>query len=211
MKKDIHISCSTLSKFAFDEIILTNDFRWLVKGYNGEGGFDIEDTKPFEKIFEKILKQYLSLSADKTEIKNLKTQLLISQMEFKYKATIEILNLYSKFQEIEVLLLLKDLNWDLDTSKSLGPQIDRISKLLIGLKMKIKIQKANYSKKQKTKEDILSEKISLDKEALYLESNLDLGYNINPRKTSCERWINLKKLAKEKADYYENQKINKNG
>lgn len=209
MDRDIHTGCNTLPKYSFDEIAKTLDYRWLIKGYQGEGGFDIEekDRGPFENIFGRIVKEYASLSADTREIKNLKHQLLISQLEFRYQASQQILELYSKYPEIEVLLLLQDLDWKLDTASAIGPQIDKITKLMIGLKMKIKIQKANYTKKYEKKQDQNDMMISLDKEALYLESNLDLGYHIDPRTTSCERWINLKKLAKEKADYYERERI----
>ena len=204
---ELHTSCSTLPIYSLHKIIETLDFRYLLKGYfGGDVPPVIEDTTPFEKIFKKIIDEFNIMSSEKLELKNIKHQILIANLEFKYTATTEVLKLYSEYPEIEVLVLLNDLGWAFDTSKTIGPQIDKISKACVGLKMKIKIQKASFSKKYEAKEKKTKEGVSLDKEALYLESNLELGYHLDTKTTSCERWCNLKKLAKEKADHHEKLK-----
>lgn len=207
MEKKLHLSCSTLSRGAFEKIYIENDFRWLIVGYKGEANFEIEDTSPFEKIFKKIVHEYAALSSNEKEIRNLKQQLLISQLEFRYEATSRILKLYNNYQDIEILLLLKDLNWKLDSSEAIGPQVEKITKLMIGLKMKIKIQKANYKNKYDKLKADLNDAVSLDKQALYIESNLKTGYRIDPMETTCERWINYEKLIIEQREYYENEKL----
>lgn len=208
-KYDVHVNCSTLPIYSFYKIIETFDYRYLIKGYFGNIDITIDDAEPFENIFKKIVDEYNLLSTEKIEIKDLKHQILIAEYEFKYITTINILKLYSDYPEIEVLVLLRDIGWRIDLNKSVGPQIDKITKLCTGLEMKIKIQKVKYSKKYEKKEKQVASNISIDKEALYLESNLELGYYLNPKETSCERWCNLKKLNKEKADYNEKLKVKK--
>jgi hypothetical protein len=164
-------------------------------------------------IFEKILEEFLSLSnttKNNSTIKranDFRNKFLIAELEYKYYTTTKVLNLYNKTYSNEVLFVLIDIGWDFDKLLPYGPQIDVITKACNGLKNQIKIKKVNYSNKYKAKEKENSKGISLSKQAMYLQSNLDLGYFLDIRVCSAENWLNLLAFSEEKEKYLDN--INK--
>ena len=210
MKKlELHKSCSTLSIFSFHKILSTFDYRYLIKDFFEEENLyeDFNETDLGETIFANILKEYTKLTSSLKEVKNYKHKILIKELEFKYDTTTSILNLYNSTSSLEVLWVLGDIGWKINRDIPYGPQIDRITKLCIGLKNKIKIQKINYTKKYEKKSEQNKKNISLSKQAVYLESNLELGYFLDVRKCSVEQWQNYQDLSREKEMYYEKQKL----
>jgi hypothetical protein len=210
MKKyKLHTSCSTLPIYSFDKLIETLDYRYLIVDYFGDKSkYKKFNTKGNgEEIFNIILKEYAIITSDVKQIKNLKHLFLITELEYKYNVTTRILKLYEKTESLEVLWVLEDIGWKLRRDIPYGHQIENITKLCIGLKNKIKIQKINYTKKYEKKEKENKNKISLSKQAIYLQSNLELGYFLDTKTCSVETWNNLINLSEEKNAYYEKNKI----
>jgi len=208
---DIHRSISTLPIYSFRKIIETGDLSFFVKGNFEEQKYEFTDSeiKMLSEVLDNILDELDgTFTKLNVKLKDLNTQFLILQLEFKYNTTINVLDLYSNYQHIEVALLLKELGWKLDTSRAIGPQVDSIIQKCKGLLMTINIQKSKYVKEKKAKEKKAEDSISLDKEALYLQHNLELGYEINTKTTTVERWYNLKKLHQEKMDHLKNLENN---
>lgn len=214
-EKKLYLSCATISIFSFYEILKTNDYRYLIKGYSKEDEdkhIDFKSNKEGEVIFEKILKEFLLLSKepnskpDLKEISDFKNNFLITELEYKYTVTTKLLNIYMHTNSLEALLILKEVGWALDTLKPYGPQIDVITKACLGLKNQIKIKKINYSNKNKIKASEEAKTMSLAKQALYLQNNLELGYFLDVRKCTVENWLNLLSFSNEKERYIESNK-----
>lgn len=205
----LHKSCGTLPIYSFDKILRTEDYRYLIKEYFGEENKKYSNFNKLDigkQIFNDILKEYTILTADLKQINNIKKKILITELEYKYDATTCVLNLYNLAEDVEVLWLLSDIGWEINKDYPYGPQIDKITKLCIGLKNKIKIHKANYVNQYKNKESNQNKKISLNKQAIYLQSNLELGYFLDTKICTVETWENLNALDRDKQAYYEKQK-----
>jgi hypothetical protein len=205
----LHKSCETLPIFSFDKILNTNDYRYLIKGYFGEDDNKYKNFNKLdigEKIFTNILNEFTLLTSDLNQINNIKKKILILELEYKYDTTTCVLNLYNLVDEVEVLWLLSDIGWSINKDFPYGPQIDKITKACIGLKNKINIHKSNYVNKYVKKETSQKKNVTLNKQAIYLQSNLELGYFLDTKICTVETWQNLQTLSKEKEAYYEKQK-----
>lgn len=208
-KYQLHKSCSTIPIYSFYEILETNDYRYLIKGYFGENKkayTKLKDSKKLKLIFETILKQFILIS-DKNnsnfkikQVKDFNNKFLLTELKFKYNTTSKILNLYSSNESLELLLLLIEVGWEFDVDLPYGPQIDKISKACLGLKNQIKIKEASLKNKTIAKKSNNKE-ISLAKQAIYLQNNLGLNYFLDIRVCTAEAWLNLLSLDDEKQKY----------
>lgn len=206
-KIKLHKSCSTLPIYSFRKILETFDFRYLIIGYFGdEELYKKFDQNKGEEIFDTILKEYNLLTNETIELKNFKKKSQILELEFKYNTTISLLNIYDLSKSKDILFLISEVGWSIDHDKPYRPQINKIVNLCKGLKNKINIEKINYSNKYQKKQEHQKKKISLSKEAIYLQNNLELGYFLDIKTCSVETWVNLQQLSKEKEDYYKKQK-----
>ena len=207
----IHDTPDTLPIFSFYQIIKEQDLRYLIEGFfGGDIDLKLEHQEELSETFEKILKEYNAICATDKEFKNLKKEVHIASMEAEYKIITGVLHLYSKSPEIIILKLLDEVGCGFDFDKPIGPQIDKLSKSMIGLKMRIKIAKSNFVASNKQKENKIND-FDIETECLYLEQNLDLGYQLDPKKVTCTRFAKLKKVQKEKQEHYEKQLKTING
>ncbi len=200
----IHTECSTIPVFSFFKILETGDYRYLIRGYfedDDEVVGEMLDSDYLAIIFNRISKEYSSLVASTKSIRNLKLELDIIYSIGRYEAATRVLQLYAKYGDIEILLLLKSLHFSIDSSNAIAPQVQRIVNLLKGLKNQINIKKIKYKRYNNITDDEKEpefEFLSLDKKCLYLESNLGLSYRIDTKSTSLERYANLLSLNEER-------------
>lgn len=189
-----HKSCSTLSIYAFYKLVETQDLRWLIKDY------DDEDTKLNPKEFNELavasdllMKEYGELTVNSKVISTYKKQILITYLEYKYTICEDILRLYIESGNEAVLDLLKEF-------KITTRDVKAIEQKIKGWKMEYAIHKAQKENKDKQLNNEVVR--NLDREAMILEMNLKLGYNLDVKKITVVRWINMMKLASEKAKQY---------
>lgn len=193
-------------------IILNNDFRYLIKGYNSNKEKDykgLEHHPSLKKVFDDIAKEhkvYISGAADFVREKAL---FEIEEMSLRYKLIVRVLTLYNDTEDVEVLGILSDLGMNYNEFEPVGSQLDNIQNELKTLRNALNIKELKFKKRylkedeepiEKSNENIIED---LDAKALSLETNLELGYKINIKKTSIIRWENL--IAREEL------KFNKNG
>ena len=195
MKINYHKSCSTLPIYNFYKIIDEGDMRFLIKGYSEEKNFKADKTA--HNIFQQILSEYSILTSNKEILKNLKMQIFIVEMEFEKMILENILELFNKRKDFSLLPLLHEFGFDIGESKDIDALLNRVINRIKGLNNRININKINYEKRfVKNTEKI---KTNLDKEALILEMNLELGREINIYTTSVSKWVNMIEVSKEKS------------
>jgi len=196
MSVNYYKSCSNLPIYNFYKIIDEASYAYLSKDYiEGEDfKFDVVEA---EILFTKIIEEYSELTSNREVLVGFKMQIAILNYEFERDSLKNILEIFNETNDFEVLLLLSSFGFD--TSNKLG--LDKLLKSVISriknLNNKIRINKVNYTKRFKTtKKEI---KRNLDKEALLLEMSLELGREIEVRKTSVTKWVNMVNISSEKA------------
>tara|TARA_R110000772_G_scaffold188838_3_gene299932 strand:- start:9994 stop:10611 length:618 start_codon:yes stop_codon:yes gene_type:complete len=190
-------SCSTLPIYNFYKIIDEGNYGYIQKDYE-EGDDFIESDKTTSYIFLKILEEYSVLTANREVLISLKLQISIIDYEFERDSLKSIVEIFNETNDFKVLVLLSSFGFD--TSNKLG--IDKLLKSVISriknLNNKIRINKVKYTKRFKTTNKEI--KRNLDKEALLLEMSLDLGREIEVKKTSILKWVNMVQLSNDKAN-----------
>lgn len=198
LKYKISKSCKTISVFNFFEIVSEKDLRYLIKGFDIEDN-DIGDLSKYEKkildeVFSNILYEYGDLSLDTSLKLNYKNRIFIAELEHRYKIAAIAFKIFLEHQLLEAVNILEQLNFNIDLSKELSPQIIKVENQLKGLKNRINIHKIKFNKKFEKK--LGEKKMNLDKEALILEKNLDLKYAIDTKTTMLAKWISMVNLSK---------------
>lgn len=201
-----HKSCSTLPIYNFYKASLFSDLRYLIKGYDEDTNSSVEykSDKALAVILKEIVKQYTILTNDKKTMKLKKMEYELIFLTGRYNLILKVLGIYKECKMVEVLDVLNDLEVPFSASGDIGKQIDKAIQITKGLKNKINIKQLNFKKlsgikdDDKDKQDPNDVMASLDKTALLLETNLELGYRVDVKKTSAERWVNLLSMNSDK-------------
>lgn len=190
-------NCSEIPIFNFFEIIKTKDFSLLLE--EGENLSDFKDEELYDVLMN-IMIEYNALTDNKKLMQEYKSKLDIEYLEAKYNLTKELIAMYVESDSIEVLLTLKRFNWQIDTTKDIKPQLDRILKNLIGLKNQINIKKANFIKKFKKEHRKNNDhpNFDLEKAIISLEIGIPLNYKIDVYKDSIKRYVFWSKALEDK-------------
>jgi len=198
----IYKSCETLPVRRFFKVFETDDLRYLIVDFDNENDDKALTEKQlveFSRVFEDIYFEYSEITHNHKLRSTLKKQFLIEEWSLLYTMISSFLNLYIEHGNVEVLVLINNFNeksYRIDLEKPIKPQIPRLIQRLKGLKNKIKIFKIKLSKSMETnKEDV---KMDLDRDALYLERNLELKREIDPDTTTVSKWVKLIQMSKEK-------------
>lgn len=189
------MSCSELPIYNFFKVVEDKDLSLLIKKKSKIE--DFEEDELFNALTS-IFKEYNELTDNRPLIKEFRSKLDIDFMEFRYHITKEILSLYVESESIDVLITLRELQWSIDTSKEINPQIERITKRLIGIKNQINISKARFVEQFQKKQKQDNPNFNLQKEILNLEINLPLSYKIDIHKDSIEKYVLWNKLLESK-------------
>lgn len=191
----LYKSCKTLSIARFFRIFETDDYRNLIIGFdieNDELTLNEVDLINFEKIFNTILYEYSDLTNNIKVRTELKKKILIQQWQIKYDITVNCIDFYLRSDDEVYLDFLNKVDSQIDLKKPIIPQLNLLINKMKGLKNKIKIFKINLAKS--FKESKTEIKIDLDKEAFYLEKNLELKREIDPETTTVSKWVKINEL-----------------
>lgn len=207
-----HKSVRTLSIYSFNELIKTNDLRFLLLSFDQwqEDDLKLSNSEIIEakKISEDIFYQYAELTNNYKILSEYKSKFIIIEAEYKYDVTLKILEFYLLSKDIEILKLLNKLGWKFDSQENIDQQLESISKSMRGLKTKVDLLKikfkAKYNKKEVPAETIKSVD-KLDKEAINLELALKLNYTINTKLTTVSRWVNMWNMVAERNEAIKNK------
>lgn len=194
----VYKNCSSLSIYLLDRIFQTKDRRYLIIDFKEGSDINLSDKQQaiIDDKYTEIIHEYGELTVNRSIIKNYKLRMKILELRYLHDTTIGILQLYVKTNLTDVLNLLNDLDWRVDTTKTIEPQIEKILKKLKGIKNQVKIKEANF--KNEFESDDKELKSTLEKDALLLEINLGLKRKIDTKETSVVEWTNLVNLSIEK-------------
>lgn len=203
MKIKYHTDCKTLPIYNFYKIIDNSDFLFLVKGYSEYDDDVIEGYKENEAflIFQKILEEYSLLTSNKEVLVGLNMQIHISEMTYERNLYKNVMSVFHETKDFSIVYLLSDLGFSIKPTENAEDLLKRLLSHIKRLNNKIRIKKINYSNRfKKNKEQIKSD---LEKEAIMLELNLELGREIDTHKTSVSKWVKMINISKERSREYD--------
>lgn len=195
--------------YNFFKIVETDDLRYLVKNYDDENNkleLTQEQKNEFAEIFNNIYYEYCDITNNFKLKGILQKEILIQQWSIIHTIISNCLMLYEEYGNIlddeskkEILGIINSLDdpkYIIKLDKPFKPQVDRLVNKMKGLKNKIIIYKSKIADSLKSEK--AQTKIDLDRDALYLEKNLELGREINPKTTTLTRWVRMIQMSKEK-------------
>jgi hypothetical protein len=202
----LYKSANTITVSRFFKIIETDEYRYLIINYDDENDEVIltdDQTNELKDIFEDIYFEYCELTHNHKLKATMKKQYLIAEWGMIYNLITSCLNLYKDHKEINCLLIineLKEKSYIIDEKLPIEPQVTSLIKKMKALKNKIKIFKIKMV--NQVKDDKEEVKFDLDKQAIYLESNLELKREIDPETTTLSKWVKMIQISKEKSLRY---------
>ena len=194
-------TCKTLPMYNFNEVLRTNDYRFLSKTFDEfedeEFKFGVEETIEARGLWRELLYEYSALTANRNIILNYQAQIKIVEQEFKYMIITKVLNNYAEFGFVEVLDILNNVEGvNFDIKGNIESQVVRLVSTAKRLKTGIAILKLKFEEKFKKRGYKDEEAIdNLDEEAIQLEVALKISYSIDTRKTSVSKWVKMWKVA----------------
>ena len=162
----------------------------------------VDESKRKEKVdglgelLDKMVVESWVLANSKENIRLQKSGFNLMELEYKYNGIVSILKMFQTSENEKILETLK-----LFGVKYNG-DIDFVFSKLKHLKNKINISRINFKNGIPEVQDTSKIIADLDKEALVFEDILNLGYYINKKEVSVERWLMMRNLAKEKISRY---------
>lgn len=199
MEHRYYKSCSDLPIYNFDKILGTQDLRYLIIGWDEEK--DVKLDEGFD-----ALRRWLSIHSEYSSLINDNTSFVFFQLKD------EIMRMQTRIYFVEALALqvaTRDMPEDVsvrymeEISKwgvPINPKGDykvelrKAAKTMRGAKMKLRLKRDALKKIEKDNEG----SSNLIKQVVKLEQGLSRN-NIDPKKTSVEKWVYLTQELKEMA------------
>jgi len=197
-KRKLYKSCNTIPIYHFYKIMETNDYRFMIKGFDFENDEDLKLSKfevtEYSNIFGEIVFDYLDLLENKKLVQNYKTKMVISKLERKYVLGLKFMEIYLEYGFIECLDGLELAGYKIKKDCDIVDVIDNVKTQILALSTKIKLRKIKYADRFLKDND--NDKMNLEREALKIEKILDLKYGIDVMTTTVAKWISMINLSK---------------
>ena len=194
----LYKSCDSLSIYNMDKIASTDDVRYLIVGFdaeNDETNLSMSKEVELRMILDKIRFDFTVQSGSKDLEIQLKSSISIKALELNIQAAEEVVNIFTKFDLLEILVVLNKLDgFYYDAERDLEEQIKTVKSKISSLKTKLKMKTTQFNNKYKDKEA----KSNIFEEAITMSSILELGYAISVETTSCTKWNAFKGLCLKK-------------
>lgn len=200
MNNKIYNTCDELPIYFFYKILDEKELGFLYKNYNGKE-LTAKERAIAQDAFNNIIYEYSELTFSRKILNKFNAEVKITCMDFRYNASKKVLLLYNVDGDFNVLEILNKLGFSISKDGDIESQINRVIKQLKGLQNKIKIEKANYLKINKVKDEIKS---NLEDQATALEMSLKVGYQLNTRVITVAKWISLNNAQNKIAKQYGN-------
>lgn len=201
----IYNNCDDLPIYFFYKIFDTKDYRYLIIDFNKYSESHVineQQQKELSDVFNRITFEYSRLTNNNKLKKKYQLQIDIKELEIEYNYCVKTIEIYLKYEVIEVLLLLEEFGYDIDVNKDIKKQILRINNQLKGIKNKVRLRKIRYTKLYKEDKDESNDSKDtflmkdLEKKAIYLKANLNIS--IDTKKTSVTTWASILDVNEEK-------------
>lgn len=205
-KTHFYKGCSDIWIYNFDKIAKTNNYSYLVIGYDeyNEVKFDEEKAR---KLWKEIYNDFCKRSNDNTSL--LYYQLLEELGYLKMRKTIALvllgqLEYFEKMSEVHDFYItqLAKWNYEINIKSSLEDELKRMYRMVRFSDNKIGLMESEI--------DLLrgdeDESMSLVKQAVKLAQNLGKE-RINTKKTTVEEWLAMLEESKEINEYKRKRKV----
>lgn len=187
MKVRLFTSCNEISIYNFNKILDTDNLAYMVFGWDEyeEIEFDKEDSL---KLWKEIYNEYTLLTDDNKTIMYYQLILFISRLETKRYVVSKLIEMMlPNDMEEETLKLyiatLREWNYKINPKEPLQEELLKILRDLRAMENRIRLKKNELDS---YKEE--GSKMTLVQQVVKLERALEKN-NIDPRKTSVEKWV----------------------
>ena len=202
MKTRFYNSCNDISIYSFNKIVDTDNYAYMVYGWDEyeEIEFVKEDAI---KHWKEIYSEYTELTDDNKTIMYYQLILLVSRLETKRYVVSKLIEMMlpNDMDEETLKLYIEALgewNYKIDPKVPLQEELLRILRDLRAMENRIRL-KRNELESYKTE----GKSLTLTQQVVKLERALEKN-NIDPRKTSVEKWV---AMLKEVAEINQARKI----
>lgn len=193
----LYKNCQDLPIFNFDVIYRTNDFKFLVVGYDGYK--DIQVPKGANERWQEIKNEWVKLLDDNVIIQYYQLILETTYLQTRYNVVKSLLEqIYKRDMDSETMesyieaLAKWKYHWNKKNEKLV--EIKRLLKQLKASQNKISL-KLDLIEKMQKENNFTDDVSSLEKQQVVLEKIT--GIRINIKKDSTAKWIEICKLATE--------------
>lgn len=207
--KGIHVyrNCSELSIYNFDMVYKSQDYRYLVVGFDGYK--DIKLPKNIESVWKSIFDEWVKLSDNNEIIYYYQLITEVAYLEIRYVvAETLLLQIYQREMDEKTLdtyiVMLKNWRYFYNKENNKTKELSRLFTQHNASRNKISIKQGELESLQKNN-DVL-EGSTLESQAVALEQVTGRN-NIDPKTTSVLKWIEICKMA----DQINTQRRKQNG
>ena len=195
----LYKDCGDLSIFNFDMIYKTNDYKYLVVGYDGYS--EITIPKGANERWAEIKAEWINLLDDSTVAYYYQLILECIYLETRYKVSEVLLReIFTRSMDEETMdtyieaLSVWNYNWNRKNSRT--KEIQRLLNQRKGSenKMNLKLDELKKMKEENGYDDDDTDKSSLDKQAVVLEQVTGRDI-IDTKITSVRKWVEISKSA----------------
>lgn len=184
-------NCSEIMVHNFYAILETNDFRWMVIGWDGYEEIEINETEANE-LWNTIYSDYCKLSQDNKSLLYFATACELLYLETRFQiATRLVKQLIIRKDVPEAVTLyieaLRECKYKINPEKDLEKEIERIVTQIRQSQNKIRLKKDELDGFKPSEDE---EPMSLTAQVVKLEQALSRN-EIDPKKTSIEKWASM--------------------
>ena len=193
----LYKDCSDLSIKKFDIIYKTNDFRYLIVGWDGYE--EIEVPKGANERWQDIRNEWIDLLDNNVIAYYYQLVLESVYLQTRYNVVNQLLNMIwmrDEFdEEAEKIYVgaLAEWKYKWNPKQNKTKEMERLLKQLKRSENKIEL-KLDELEKLKKENDITDDVSSLEKQAVALEQITGKN-NIDPETTSVRKWVEITKLS----------------
>jgi hypothetical protein len=193
----LYKDCSDLSIKKFDIIYKTNDFRYLIVGWDGYE--EIEVPKGANERWQDIRNEWIDLLDNNVIAYYYQLVLESVYLQTRYNVVKQLLNMIwmrDEFdEEAEKIYVgaLAEWNYKWNPKQNKTKEMERLLKQLKRSENKIEL-KLDELEKLKKENDITDDVSSLEKQAVALEQITGKN-NIDTETTSVRKWVEITKLS----------------
>lgn len=212
---------SDISIYQFTLLTVLKSPEYLIIDYDKHTKEEVvfylnQNSDTIDKDIASLIQDFDDLTYEKERLNKANEQSRIDSM-LEDKDTIELmLDLFGDTYDPKYLKLIDKIKgFSYDEYEDEETQLKKIKKNLKLLGNKIRLAKSKYETKykieevEKIEEDEKSLYVELDKQAMSLSSNLELGHSLDVKKVNVVRWYNYIDANEKRAEYFESLKNKK--